>query len=132
MSRVRLVACVGIVVLMAGALPAAADTNDWGTWAFTGRWKSWSGTFFDAHYVQGVVIGTKSLPRNNGVTSFTLGKKQCKISTSLATGYCYNLHIPPNKKLRWTLTTRKPLTSSAQIGPCIEWNKKFHCRFGNG
>ena len=132
MKRVRWFLAAALLVGAICALPAAASSNDWGTWTFTGRWKSWSGTFFDAHYVQGVVIGTKSLPRNNGVTSFTLGKTQCKISTSLGTGYCYNLHIPPNKKLRWTLTTRKPLTSSAQIGPCIEWNKKFHCRFGNG
>jgi hypothetical protein len=37
-----------------------------------------------------------------------------------------------NKKLNWKVTTYRPLTSSVQLVPCIEWNNKFHCRYGNG
>jgi hypothetical protein len=132
MRRVRLVACLGVVLLIVGALPAAADTNDWGTWAFTGHWKSWSGTFFDAHRVTGVVMGLRALKRYNQVTAFSIAGKTCQVGNSLGTGTCYTLNIPPNKKVKWKLTTDKPLTSSDQIVPAIKWNGKYHSRYGNG
>jgi hypothetical protein len=123
---------VALVVAAIGATTASAAGNDWGTWTFEGHGTEWSGTLVDAHRVQGIVIGTKSLPKYNGVTSLTIGGKKCKISSGAGTGYCYGYHVPANKKLNWTLTTRKPLKSSDQLVPCIEWNTKYHCRYGNG
>ena len=118
--------------MIVGVLPAAAGGNDWGTWTFSGHGKSWSGTFFDAHIVTGFVMGTKSLVKYNSITSFTMGRRTCKLSTPRGTGYCYYVHIAANKKLKWTVTTRMPLSSSAGLVPCIQFNGKFHCRYGNG
>jgi len=122
------------VLVLAGAiaLPATAGGNDWGTWMFSGHGKSWSGTFFDSHRVTGFVMGLTSLVKYNSVTSFTIGGKTCKLGASHGTGYCYYVHIPANKKLNWTLTTRRPAASSAALVPCIMFNGKFHCRYGNG
>lgn len=132
MHRTRLALLAVLAVLIVAVLPASAATNDWGTWTFTGHWTAWSGTEVDSHRIQGVVMGLKSLPVNNHVTSFTFGSHICKTSKSAGTGYCYYLSIPANKKLNWKVTTYKPLTSSDQLVPCIEWNSKFHCRYGNG
>lgn len=131
MHRARLVVLTGLVALIIGLLPASAAVNDWGTWTFTGRWTSWSGTFVDAHRVTGFVVGTKSLVQYNSVTSLTIGGRTCKISTTAGTGYCYYVSIAANKRLNWKVTTRKPLSSSAGLVPCIQWNGKFHCRYGN-
>jgi hypothetical protein len=130
--RARLAVLTGIAALIIGVLPASSAVNDWGTWTFTGHWTSWNGTFYDAHRVTGAVMGTTSLVRNNSITSFTIGGHICKISTSAGTGYCYTLNIAPNTKLKWKVTTRKPLTSSKQLVPCIKYNAKYHCRYGNG
>ena len=133
MHKARLVVLTGLVALIVGVLPAAAGVNDWGRWTFTGHGTSWSGTFFDAHRVTGVVIGTKSLVKYNSITSFTIGGHVCKISSSAGTGYCYTLNIAPNKKLNWKATTRRPLLSgSDQLVPCIKYNARYHCRYGNG
>jgi len=132
MRRARLTVLAVLVALIVGALPAAAVTNDWGNWTFTGHGKSWSGTFFSAHRVTGFVMGTTSLVKNNAVTSLKIGSHTCKISTERGTGYCYSVGIPANKKLKWTATTRHLLSSSDQLVPCIQYNKKFHCRYGNG
>ena len=130
--KVQLAACFGVVVLIVGALPAAAGGNDWGTWTFSGHWKSWSGTFFDTHRVTGVVMGLRALKRYNTVTSFTIAGKTCKVGNSLGTGTCYSVYIPANKKVKWKVTTEKPLTSSDQLVPSIKWNGKYHSRYGNG
>jgi len=132
MQRKRLIFLAGLAALIVGALPAAAGGNDWGNWTFTGHDKSWNGTFFSAHRVTGVVVGTKSLVKYNSVTSFKIAGKTCKISTERGTGYCYTLYIPPNKTVKWTVTTRKNLASSDQLVTCIKYNGKYHCRYGNG
>jgi hypothetical protein len=131
MHRTRLVVVALFSALIVAAVPASAGTNDWGTWAFTGHDKSWSGTFYDAHRVYGVVMGLKSLVKYNSVTAFKIAGKTCKISTERGTGYCYTLDIPANKKVKWTLTTRKNVASSDGLVPCIKFNGKYHCRYGN-
>ena len=132
MHRTRLVVLTALAALIVGVLPAAAGGNDSGTWTFTGHWKSWSGTFVDAHRVTGVVLGTRSLVKYNSVTSFTIGGHECKLSSTHGTAYCYYLDIPANKTLNWKATTRKPLRSSAGLVPCIQYSGEFHCRYGNG
>ena len=133
MQRARLAVLTALAALIVGgALPAAAGGNDWGTLTFTGHGRSWSGTFYDAHVVTGVVMGTKSLAKYNSITSFTIGSHTCKISSNHGTAYCYYVNIPANKKLKWTVTTRKNVASSAGLVPCIQYNGKFHCRYGNG
>ena len=121
-----------LAALMVAVLPASAVTNDWGTWTFMGHGTSWSGTFFDAHRVTGIVMGLKSLPKYNNITYFKIGSHTCKLASNHGTAYCYYLNIPGNKKLNWTLTTRRPVASSDGLVPCIKWNGKFHCRYGNG
>jgi len=128
----RLAVLTALAAFLIGVLPAAAVTNDWGTWTFTGQSKSWSGTFFDSHRVTGFVMGTKSLARYNNLTSFKIGSHTCKLSSSHGTAYCYYVSVPANKKLNWPATTRRGLTSSAQLVPCIEYHGSFHCRYGNG
>jgi hypothetical protein len=129
---VRLVLAVALAAGALGAVPATAGGNDWGTWTFTGALKSWSGTLVDAHRIQGVTIGTRSLPKYNSITSFVIGGKSCPISSSHGDAYCYGYRIPANRKVKWRLTTRMPLTSSTYLVPCIEWNNRYHCRYGNG
>ena len=132
MRTPRIAVLVAAGALALGVLPAAAGGNDWGTWKFSGHGKSWSGTFFDAHRVTGFVMGLKSLVQNNSVTAFSIGGKQCKISKQRGTGYCYSVHIAPNKRLNWKVTTRNNVSSSDGLVPCIQFNGKFHCRYGNG
>lgn len=131
MHRTRLVVLAVLAALIVGVLPAASAGNDWGTWTFDGHNKSWSGTFYDAHRVTGVVMGTTSLPKYNGLTYFKIGSHVCDLSSNHGTAYCYTLNIPANKKLKWTATTRKNLNSSDQLVPCIKYGGKFHCRYGN-
>ena len=121
-----------LAALIVGVLPASAVNNDWGSWTFTGHAKSWSGTFFSAHRVTGVVMGTKSMVKYNSITSFKIGSHVCKLSSTHGTAYCYYISIPPNKKLNWTATTRANVASSAGLVPCIQYTGKFHCRYGNG
>jgi hypothetical protein len=130
MRKVQFVILIGIAALLVGVLPAAAGSDDWGTWTYAGHWKSWHGTFTDSHHVTGFVVGLRSLKKYNSVTSLTIGGKKCDLG-SIGTGYCYHVNIPPNTKLKWTLTSRKPLRSSKLISPCIEYAKRFHCRYGN-
>jgi hypothetical protein len=131
-ARARLALLVALATLTVAVLPAAAGGNDWGTWTFAGHNTKWSGTFFSAHRITGVVMGLKSIKKYNSVTSFKMGGKTCKISDSHGDAYCYSLHWPPNKKVNWTLTTRKNVASSDGLVPCIQYQGKFHCRYGNG
>jgi hypothetical protein len=130
MHGFKTVVLIGLAALVLGALPAAAGSNDWGTWTFGGHWKSWHGTFTDSHKVTGFVIGLRSLKKYNSVTSLEIGGQTCNIG-SIGTGYCYNVDIAANTQLDWRLKTRKPLKSSKLISPCIEYDGKFHCRYGN-
>ena len=132
MPRARLLVLAGLAALVIGVLPASSAGNDWGNWTFAGSGKSWSGTFFSGHRVTGVVMGTTSLAKYNGLTSFKIGRHVCKLASNHGTAYCYYISIPANKKLNWTATTRNGLRSSAALVPCIQYNGKFHCRYGNG
>ena len=130
--RARLVILAVLAAFIVAVLPAAAAGNDWGTWTFSGHGTSWSGTFVDAHNVTGVVMGLKSLPRYNGLTYFKIGRHTCKLASNHGDAYCYNINIPANKKLSWSATTRRNVASSEGLVPCIQYNRKFHCRYGNG
>lgn len=130
LARISLLA--GLAALVIGVLPAAAGSNDWGTWTITGSSKSWSGTVVDSHRITGVVMGLKSRVKWNRVTSFTLGGKTCKTSPQRGTGYCYFTNIPPNTKLTWSLTTKNRVRGQARLVPCIMYQGSFHCRYGNG
>lgn len=128
MRKPRALVLVGIAALIVGVLPAAAGGNDWGTWTINGHGKKWSGTFVDSHHVTGFVIGLRSLKKYNSVTSFTIGGTQCKIG-SIGTGYCYDVDIPANTTLHWTMTARKNVNRSKLISPCIKYDGNFHCRY---
>ncbi|MDX6479891.1 MAG: hypothetical protein QOG85_401 [Gaiellaceae bacterium] len=132
MRRARLAILTALAILIIGVVPAAAGSTDWGTWTFSGHWTSWHGKFVDSHRVTGFVMGTRSLVKYNGITSFSIGGHVCKISSNHGTAYCYYLNIPANQRLDWKVTTRKPLKSAAGLVPCIQYAGAFHCRYGDG
>lgn len=132
MHRAKLAALVGVAALIVGVLPLAAVVNDWGTWSFSGKNTSWTGTFSDGHRVTGVNLGLRSLVKYNSVVSFSIGGKKCQTGNSHGTGACYPVNFLPGKLLSWKLTTRRNVPSSAGIVPCIRYAKSWHCRYGNG
>jgi len=130
--RARIGLLVGLAALIVAVLPAAAVGNDWGAWTFTGHGTSWSGTEVDAHRITGVVMGLQTRVEFNSVASFTIAGKKCKTGPQRGTGYCYTLNIRPNKKVTWKLTTRTREPSSNKLVPCIKYQGRYHCRYGNG
>jgi hypothetical protein len=124
----RLGRLVGLAALSVAVLPAAAGGNAWGTWTFTGHGTTWSGTLVDAHGITGVLMGVKARVRYNSVTSFTVAGKKCSVGSQLGTGACYHVTIPAQRKVKWKLTLRTRIPTSAKLLPCIKYSGAFHCR----